>query len=224
MIHAVLFDLGNTLVSYYQKEEFSAILSSAINGCIQYLVEERQQFLGDELWSRVKDQDYESSDYTVRPLEVRLSNIFKIMDEKLLERLCVVFMEPIFKNGKIYSDVEATLMYIREKGLKTAIISNTSWGSPSHLWKAELERYKLIQLMDAVVFCRDVGWRKPDPRIFHYALNKLGVDASECLFVGDDPRWDISGPNKVGIKSILIDRTGKNLNAAHSLNQIKEYI
>ena len=224
MIRTLIFDLGNTLIKYYQKDEFSAILTDSIIYCKNYLASTGLKLHEEKIWDRVKKQNFESPDYKVRPLEERLSIIFKIKDLNLIEKLCKIFMNPIFSKGKKYDDVDSVFKLIREKDMKIAIISNTPWGSPSYLWREELERYKLTSLIDEVVFCRDVGWRKPDPRIFLYTLSKLKINASECLFVGDDPRWDIIGPNQVGIKSILIDRIGKNPDAIHSLNQIFNFL
>ena len=44
--------------------------------------------------------------------------------------------------------------------------------------------------------------RKPAPEIFHRALNRLGVDAQEAIFVGDDPEADIRGAQGVGMRAI----------------------
>jgi putative hydrolase of the HAD superfamily len=74
------------------------------------------------------------------------------------------------------------------------------------LWREELSRHGLDVLLDETVFCRDVGWRKPDPRIFSQALSKAGVPPAECLFIGDDPVWDVEGPLRMGIPAVLLDR------------------
>jgi putative hydrolase of the HAD superfamily len=58
------------------------------------------------------------------------------------------------------------------------------------------------------VFCVDVGWRKPHPAPFHRALALLSVPASEAVFVGDDPRWDIVGAERVGLRPILLSPDG----------------
>ena len=71
-----------------------------------------------------------------------------------------------------------------------------------------MERLDLRAYMDAVVFCRDVGWRKPAKEIFEFTLKKLLALPHQCIFVGDDPRWDLVGPRAVGIETILIDRQG----------------
>jgi putative hydrolase of the HAD superfamily len=71
-----------------------------------------------------------------------------------------------------------------------------------------------------VVFCRDTGWRKPAPPVFELVLDRLGVAAGDCLFVGDDPRWDIVGPERLGMPAVLIDRTGATEGAMQSLHEV----
>lgn len=115
-------------------------------------------------------------------------------------------MKPIFARGYCYEDTLPTLQKLRAEGFKTAIVSNTPWGSPANLWQEEIERLGLSEYMDVVVFCRDVGWRKPARQIFEFTLEKLQALPQDCVFVGDDPRWDLVGPRAVGIEAILIDR------------------
>ena len=88
-------------------------------------------------------------------------------------------------------------------------MSNAPWGSPPESWRRELERLKLSDAVDAVVLCGDVGWRKPAAEIFHHAIGKLGCRIADCMFVGDDLRWDIEGSASVGMRAVLIDRDGR---------------
>src|SRR5690349_756372 len=83
-------------------------------------------------------------------------------------------------------------------------LGNTPWGSLRTHWRAELERHGLLARIDAVVFCMDVGWRKPHRAPFDRALSLLGVAASEALFVGDFPRWDAAGAQAAGIRPVLL--------------------
>jgi len=54
-----------------------------------------------------------------------------------------------------------------------------------------------------------VGWRKPARPIFDAVLDRLGLAPERCLFVGDDPRWDLAGPRALGMRALLIDRAGE---------------
>jgi len=81
------------------------------------------------------------------------------------------------------------------------------------VWTGELRRHGLSAAVDAVVFCVDVGWRKPEPRIFQHALSRIGVEARAAAFVGDDPRQDIAGAEQSGLYPILLDPGGDTPNA-----------
>jgi putative hydrolase of the HAD superfamily len=117
-------------------------------------------------------------------------------------------MKPIFARGHCYEDTVPALNELRSKAFKIGIVSNTSWGSPAILWREEIERLGLARMVDCTVFCRDVGWRKPAKQIFEFALQKFNTSSQDCVFVGDNPQWDVMGPEEVGMKAILIDRQG----------------
>lgn len=208
-----MLDLGGTLVQYYERSEFPDILKQAITGVQGYLREVGLLDVSSEsIWQRVEEEDHEAKDYSVRPLEERLARIFQLdssaRSDELMIAICRCFMKPIFPLARRYDDVLPVLRELRSRGFTMAIISNTPWGSPANLWREEIERLGLDELVDLVVFCRDVGWRKPARQIFDHTLEKLHARPEDCIFVGDDPRWDLVGPRAVGIEAILIDRRG----------------
>lgn len=211
----ILFDLGQTLVQYYDRSEIPIVLEECINSVQDFL---RSKGLlavsNNDLWQRVQRENGEAVDSLVRPLEDRLARIFglagKPSSDELIQNACQHFMKPIFRRGQLYEDALPTLTRLKANKYATALISNTPWGSPANLWREEIKRLGIAEYLDVIVFCRDVGWRKPAPHIFTYALHQLHVPAEQCLFVGDNPIWDVEGPRAVGIKAVLIDREGKN--------------
>jgi putative hydrolase of the HAD superfamily len=212
MKNTVLFDLGGTLSQYFERSEFPHILEQAITEVQNYLRQKGLLSISPEaMWRGVRDEDHEVRDYRVRPLKERLARIFQLDDSvqsSTLVMMCRCFMRPIFARGHCYEDALPTLQGLRSRGFKTAIVSNTTWGSPAILWREEIERLGLSKYVDTVVFCRDVGWRKPARQIFEFTLEKLQALPQHCIFVGDDPRWDLVGPRAVAIEAVLIDRRG----------------
>jgi putative hydrolase of the HAD superfamily len=209
----VLFDLGNTLVRYWERVEFRLLLEEAICRVRDDL--DREGLLRvspEEMWRQVEEENHESPDHRVRPLEGRLARIFRLAEPALPEErylaMCRQFMAPLFSRGCLYEDTLPALDTLRAEGVRAAIISNTPWGSPAALWREELARLGLRDRVDAAIFCTDAGWRKPAREVFEFALARLGARAEQCLFVGDDPRWDLAGPRAVGIEAVLIDRAG----------------
>ena len=51
------------------------------------------------------------------------------------------------------------------------------------------------------------GWTRRGGLDTH-SLRKLNASPHDCLFVGDNPQWDMLGPQTIGVKAILIDRAG----------------
>ena len=51
----------------------------------------------------------------------------------------------------------------------------------------------------------DVGYAKPDARIFNEAIRKAGTQADKIIHVGDNPEADIIGAANVGLKTVWMN-------------------
>ncbi len=80
---------------------------------------------------------------------------------------------------------------------KTGLLSNNF---PS-LRKLLREHWKIEDAFDGIVISAEVGLLKPDPRIYHLALEQLGISPGEAVFV-DDFRYNLAGAQAVGIHTI----------------------
>jgi HAD superfamily hydrolase (TIGR01509 family) len=212
MKKVILFDLGDTLVRYWTSAEWPPLREQAIAGVQAELAARGRPLVEPHTLSqRVRAQDREEADYRVRPLAERLADVFQLDLErqaKVVAAACRAFMAPLFARGRPYDDVRPVLRRLRAEGVRAAIVSNTPWGSPGDLWREELARLGLAEEVDLAVFCTDVGWRKPAAAIFEYTLARLDARPADCFFVGDNPRWDVAGPRRVGIEALLLDRDG----------------
>ncbi len=94
----------------------------------------------------------------------------------------------------------ATLASLAAKGLLIGVVSNADGRVESQLAAAGL-RDNLLVVVDSHL----TGVEKPDPRIFHLALEQLGVNAQDALFVGDLFDVDILGARTAGLHALLYD-------------------
>jgi putative hydrolase of the HAD superfamily len=83
---------------------------------------------------------------------------------------------------------------VRTSGVKTAILSN---GVPEIMARVAVER-PLPELFDAVVVSFELGHAKPEPEIYEVTLSRLGVAASESLFV-DDRVENVDAARRLGL-------------------------
>jgi putative hydrolase of the HAD superfamily len=68
---------------------------------------------------------------------------------------------------------------------------------------------ELAPRFDVAVFSATAGVLKPDPRIYERAYTGLGVEPSECLFVGDGANDELPGARRVGMTPVLIHEVGQ---------------
>jgi FMN phosphatase YigB (HAD superfamily) len=186
-IRAILFDLGNTLVGYYTSSEFPVVLRRCLRECARALGQTEDPARDEDLFQRALLLNREQSDYAVRPLAARLQKLFGAdasLNEASALAVRTAFLKPIFATARLDPQAVPLLKALRGRGIKTAIVSNTPWGSPADAWRAELERHGLLDTVDATVFCMDVGWRKPHRAPFDRALSLLAVASANALFVG----------------------------------------
>lgn len=85
-----------------------------------------------------------------------------------------------------------------------ALISN--FDHPPHIHNV-ISEYGFENLLKKIVISGDVGFKKPDPRIFSIALEETRLAASEVVYVGDTEE-DVEGAKAAAIKPILIQRDG----------------
>jgi putative hydrolase of the HAD superfamily len=84
---------------------------------------------------------------------------------------------------------------------KIGLISNFTHAPVIH---KSLRRLGINTFFNVVVVSDEVGWRKPSPKIFDDALNRLGIRAKEAVYIGDSPIEDIKGTKEAGLKTIFV--------------------
>ncbi|CAN8305243.1 unnamed protein product [Cochlearia groenlandica] len=106
-----------------------------------------------------------------------------------------------YANGKAWHLPEGayeTMSLLKDAGVKMAVVSNFD----TRLRKL-LKDLNVIDMFDAVIVSAEVGYEKPDERIFKYALEQIGVEANRAVHVGDDEVADKDGANAIGISCWL---------------------
>lgn len=91
---------------------------------------------------------------------------------------------------------------LRERGLRTGLLSNTHWPRALHeRWLAEAG---LLDLLDVRMYTSELAHMKPHAQAFRALLDAVGVPAAEAVFVGDRPRDDVWGAQRAGLRAVLL--------------------
>lgn len=91
---------------------------------------------------------------------------------------------------------------LQARQITTAIITN----GETKLQTQTLHALGLLDRVSLVLISEEENCRKPEPEIFQRALQRLGLDAVNCLFVGDDAMSDVLGAHRVGMQTAWFNR------------------
>jgi HAD superfamily hydrolase (TIGR01549 family) len=207
---AVLFDLGDTLLDF-EPMDTRALFRQAARATYDVLARRgaempaferytRGYFRGMKwayFWAKLRGREFNS-------LEL-LGRFHRRMglpaDDALLRELSWLWYEPVTRHTRVEADLRSTLAAMRAAGLRLGVISNTF--VPGFVHDRHLEMEGLLEFFTVRVYSSEVGFRKPDRRIFEFALGRLGVRAAETLFVGDLIKTDIVGARRIGMRTAL---------------------
>jgi len=210
-VKAVLFDFGDTLVSF-EDFNYKASLTALHQTLVENGVVTPYEKFG-KTYFKVRDQLYREADSSFREFNFRvrvsrtLSELGFSLDstDPRIIRSVEAFMNPLIKSLKLEKHAPIVLQELMQK-YKLGLVSNFAY--PPAI-KQSLRQFRLSKFFDVVIISGDIGWRKPSPRIFERALAALHVSASEAVFVGDAPLHDIAGARQVGMKTVLLRRLGE---------------
>jgi putative hydrolase of the HAD superfamily len=105
------------------------------------------------------------------------------------------------RGWKAYPNAGGALDKLAGRGIRMGVISN--W-DPSA--RSILQACGLLDKFEVVVISSEVGCCKPEERIFRIALERAKIDASDCLYVGDNYYDDAVGAETVGMRSLIVNR------------------
>ena len=205
-LKAVFFDAGNTILSL----DYAVIVDAL----------ERQGFLFDRegVWraecrARVKLDPFlaevtmrESPEVFcryVRCICAEMEIPWGEKAERLLEELREINRRTNLWRGGAVPGAREVLEDLKANGFVLGVISN----SDGRL-EALLNEVGLAEHLSVIADSRLVGFEKPDPRIFHWALERTGVAPEQAVYVGDFYSLDVVGARGVGLDAILLDPLG----------------
>ncbi len=107
------------------------------------------------------------------------------------------------------------LRSVAETGVLLGVVSNADG-----VMAARLRELEILQVgpgagveVGCVIDSGEVGVMKPDPRIFHIALEALEVEPADAWYIGDMPAFDVVGARRAGLRPFLMDPLGLHLDA-----------
>ena len=209
-VRAILFDYGHTLVDFHRTEEALREAYEQIRARIEaaaYMEVPEILDLIERVAGGVDRMVAES--YSERRLEeLDIVSVFREslaavgfdLPDDVLQHIIALDHSAYSRSITLEPEMLEALRDLRRRGYRMGIVSNVSL-LPA-LMRDDLERLGIDGLVHGAVFSSEAGVRKPDPRIFREALERIEADPAETVFVGDRLYDDVTGAHGVGMRAI----------------------
>ena len=117
--------------------------------------------------------------------------------KKLSKNVIIEYMDKT--KWFIFDDAIEALEKTIEYGYKNYILSN-------HVPELNriVENVGINNYFDGIYSSANIGYEKPNVKIYEYVLQELNISKNECIIIGDSFKADIKGGENSGIKSILV--------------------
>ncbi len=188
----MLFDLDDTLLDR----------DKAVDNLFLLVLEKCYEDVSDTVKNNMlqKFKEYDKREYGISDKTIVLESLFDEFAPKY--RLPRNYIQDFWNENfpKCFSIDQNTILFLNhiKRHFKVGIITNGS----TQRQKAKIMNTSLNEYFDTIIISEEVGFSKPDKRIFELALNKLNVQSEDVLFVGDDLEKDIAGCQNANIKGI----------------------
>ena len=146
--------------------------------------------------------------------EVNLVDVFEnilkregLNNSFLKKSCCKLFRMLSRERLELFPDCIPVLKEMDKSGYPLVLLSNAQKIFTSN----EIRMLGLDQFFRYKIFSSQYGFMKPDPRLFLIACGLLDVSPQNVVYIGDNPYQDIKGAKKIGMTSVLLNRTLKGI-------------
>lgn len=205
----LLFDLDDTLCDYAKARELRLRLAFSLDPGAADGDGARTDKLGRDLERMIADS------LAVQPHGVdHFPELFRrhgVDDPAVPEAAMAWYRANRFHGLELFADAATTLAALRAGPApgggprRIGLVTN----GPAEVQQDKIELLGVGAMVDFVVVSGLFGVWKPDPAIFAEALRLGGAGADEAVFVGDSAEHDMAGARAAGIRSIWVNRTGR---------------
>ncbi len=200
----ILFDYGGTILC---EPEWDMLRGEKI--LFEHVIENPHHYTPEELcsWEKayfqslqpVRDLGAEPTEIQMLRLKYELHGIRLDISYEEAENIFWDYTAPLSERC-LLPNIEKTLEYIYENGIRSGVISNIGWTGAA--LKRRINTLVPKNHFEFIIASSDYGLRKPDARLFQIAMEKAKLSAAEVWFCGDTYDKDISGAQEAGMTAV----------------------
>jgi putative hydrolase of the HAD superfamily len=225
-IKHVFFDLDHTLWDFEKNSDLTfkkIFLKHDINtDLIGFL--KIYKPLNIEYWKLYREEKINKEELRYQRLKTAFDAINYEISDDLIDILAIDYIECLPDYNHLFEGTFEILEYLKGK-YELHIITNGF----EEIQTKKMESSRILDYFSTLVTSESVGVKKPNPKVFNYALEKANAQSNNSIMIGDSIEADIEGALSVGMKAIHVNfekekLNNVNFNTITSLLDLKQYL
>ena len=200
MIKAVIFDLDNTLYSYDANHIYG--MEALVSYCMENfgMTEEETREYYRKAGYIVQDR-IGTDTAAIHSRMLRLQCMMELLEKPLfphVQKMYHIYWDAFIQHMKPNPGALEFLAELKKRKIRIGIGTDMT----AYIQYKKLETIGVESYIDFIVTSEEAGVEKPHYRLFELCVEKAGVPAEECAFIGDNVKKDIEGAWESGLKGI----------------------
>lgn len=221
----IIFDLDDTLWDYQQNSEDTLLQLCGDYQLIENGVEAKRfievfRIVNNGLWDQF-DRGEITRDVIRKERFPSIFNKLNLNLNGIAMQMQDSFMEICAAKPKLVHGVKEVLEEFNSK-YTYHILSNGF----DEIQFTKIESAGIGHYFDQVITSGSAGYRKPEPEIFDYILDKIGTTKTQCVMIGDNPLSDIEGAHRYGMDQVYynVHKKACAVKPTHTINNFDELL
>jgi len=211
----LLFDLDDTLISFDGVTEFS--WTQAVDRFLERqggtaskaemvgrILETRDWYWSDPERHRLGRKNIQQARREVVRLALGSQGTYPGAE---LDRLADEYSAIHWQAVHVFDASQAVLESFRSQGVSLYLVTNGT----SKEQRDKIERFDLGKFFDGIYIEEEMGFGKPDPRVFPHVLSSANLKPEQVAMIGDNYLWDLKAPKSAGIFGVWLNSKKKAL-------------
>ena len=221
----VFFDLDHTLWDFDKNSALTFDLILKKNKIDVSLSSFLEHYMPINLkyWKLYRDEKVSKNDLRFERLNETFNAINIKLGKQLVNKLSEDYIEYLTTHNHIFDGTLEILDYLKPK-YKLHIITNGF----EEVQNRKLSHANIIHYFDTITNSEMVGVKKPNPKMFHFALDQAKTKKESSIMIGDNYEADILGALNIGLDAICFNyhkvALDKNIKQVNNLIDLKSFL
>ena len=225
-IQHVFFDLDHTLWDF-EKNSALTFEKIFIENNIDVKIDDFLEVyvpLNLKYWKLYRNEKVSKEELRYARLKKSFDAVNYTISDDLIDQLATAYIDNLSEFNHLFEGAFELLDYLKEK-YTLHIITNGF----EEVQNKKMVNSKLYHYFDQIITSESVGVKKPNPKVFNFALESANARKDNSIMIGDSLEADIQGALDVGLDAIHcvfddVTATGKNIVSVKKLLEIKQYL